>query len=145
MLRPKFIDPKAQDEAVLTPDQISEGVIVSADTHRANRVPAGQSRTLKWPVLDASGAPKVDLNRWKFQMSGLVNHEVSWNWQEFQQLPRVKVYSDFHCVTRWSRLGNLWEGVSTRHLAELAGGVKPERRYVLAHGPHYAWAPKIPL
>jgi len=145
MLRPKFIDPKAQNDPVLTPDQVSEGVIVSADTHRANRVPPGQSRTLKWPVLDASGAPKVDLNRWKFQMSGLVNHEVSWNWQEFQQLPRVKVYSDFHCVTRWSRLGNLWEGVSTRHLAELAGGVKPECRYVLAYGLDYGWTTNMPI
>src|SRR5260370_41073199 len=145
MLRPKFIDPIAQNDAVLTPDQISEGVIVSPDTHRANRVPPGQSRTLKWPVLDASGAPKVDLNRWKFQMSGLVNHEVSWNWQEFQQLPRVKVYSDFHCVTRWSRLGNLWEGVSTRHLAELAGGGKTEGRGVLAYGLPLGWVNHHPV
>ena len=36
-------------------------------------------------------------------------------------LERVKVFADFHCVTHWSRLGNVWEGVSTRNLLELAG------------------------
>jgi hypothetical protein len=25
------------------------------------------------------------------------------DWRAFQELPRVKVFSDFHCVTRWSR------------------------------------------
>jgi DMSO/TMAO reductase YedYZ molybdopterin-dependent catalytic subunit len=138
-------DSKAQSEALLTPDQIPEGVIVSPDTRRVNRVPPGQSRTLKWPVLDASGAPQVDLDRWKFRMSGLINQEASWDWQEFQQLPRVKVFSDFHCVTRWSRLGNVWEGVSTRLLVKLAGGVKPECEYVLAHGRDYGWTTNMPL
>jgi DMSO/TMAO reductase YedYZ molybdopterin-dependent catalytic subunit len=138
-------DSKAQSEALLTPDQIPEGVIVSPDTRRVNRVPPGQSRTLKWPVLDASGAPQVDLDRWKFRMSGLINQEASWDWQEFQQLPRVKVFSDFHCVTRWSRLGNVWEGVSTRLLVKLAGGVKPECEYVLAHGLDYGWTTNMPL
>src|SRR5438477_12028247 len=111
-------DLKAQDEAVLTPAQIPEGVIVSPDTRRANRVPPGQSRTKKWPVLDASGPPRIDLGRWNFRMRGLINNEISWTWEEFQKLPRVKVFSDFHCVTRWSRLGNVWEGVSTRHMVD---------------------------
>ena len=105
-----FKDPKTQEKEIRSPDGLPPGVIVSPDTRRSQRVPPGQSRTLKWPVLDASGPPEISLERWKFSISGRVARPVEWNWEEFQKLPRVKVFSDFHCVTRWSRLGNLWEG-----------------------------------
>ena len=109
------------------------------------RIPPGQSRTKKWPVLDASGPPEIDLTRWRFRMDGLVGKVVEWNWEEFAKLARVKVFSDFHCVTRWSRLGNLWEGVSTRHLMELAGGAHPEARFVVAHGYDRGFTTNLPL
>ncbi len=127
------------------PEEAPEGVIISPDTRRANRIPAGQSRTLKWPVLDASGAPQIDMAAWRFSLEGLVANPVSWNWDEFQKLPRVKVFSDFHCVTRWSRLGNVWEGVSTRALVEGAGGLLPNAHYVLAHGYDFGWTTNLPL
>ena len=56
-------------------------VIVSPDTRRADRVPPGQSRTRKWPVLDASGPPPIDLATWRFRIGGLVGKEVEWNWE----------------------------------------------------------------
>src|SRR5215467_58813 len=102
------------------------------DTRRAQRVPLGQARTREWPVLDASGAPDMALDRWKFHLSGRVGRPVEWNWEEFQKLARVKVFSDFHCMTRWSRLGNLWEGVSNRELLEHAGGALPDAQYAPA-------------
>jgi DMSO/TMAO reductase YedYZ molybdopterin-dependent catalytic subunit len=74
-----------------------------------------------------------------------VNQELTLDWEQFLELPRVKVHADFHCVTRWSRLDNLWEGVSTRHLVELAGGVKPECTHVLAHGYDGSWTTNLPL
>ena len=49
-------------------------------------------------------------------------------------LPQTTLNADFHCVTRWSRLDNTWEGVSVKELIDRAGGVKPEARYVVAHG-----------
>ena len=136
---------KTQPAALPLPKDLPEGVIVSPDTRRDNRIPSGQSRTLKWPVLDASGAPSVELSTWKVALTGLVNKELELTWEEFQKLPRTQVFSDFHCVTRWSRLGNLWEGVSTRHLAELAGGVKPQARYVLVHAYDYGWTTNLPI
>jgi DMSO/TMAO reductase YedYZ molybdopterin-dependent catalytic subunit len=136
---------KTQDKQVLTPADAPEGAIISADTRRANRVPPGQSRTLKWPVLDASGAPAIDLANWRFSVEGLVAKPVSWSWDEFMALPRVKVFADFHCVTRWSRLGNVWEGVSTRELVDRAGGVLPNAGFVLAHGYDYGWTTNLPL
>ena len=46
---------KTQEERVLTPEDAGSGVIVSPDTRRANRIPPGQSRTKKWPILDTGG------------------------------------------------------------------------------------------
>jgi DMSO/TMAO reductase YedYZ molybdopterin-dependent catalytic subunit len=120
-------------------------VIVSPDTRRANRVPPGQKSTTKWPVLDAAGPPRINLANWHFRLGGLVNNPIEFNWNEFEQLPRVKVFSDFHCVTRWSRLGNLWEGVSTRELIARAGGVKPGAQFALAHGYDGGWTTNMPL
>jgi len=57
---------------------------------------------------------------------------VRWTWTEFNGLPRVKHLSDFHCVTRWSRFDNLWEGVGFREVlsrVKLKQGVS----HVLVH------------
>jgi DMSO/TMAO reductase YedYZ molybdopterin-dependent catalytic subunit len=136
---------KLQAENIATPVDLSTDIIVSPDTRRAERLPPGQSRTKKWPVLDASGPPAIDLARWTFRLFGRVGRDVSWNWEEFQQLPRVKVFSDFHCVTRWSRLGNVWEGISTRELVRLAGGAQPDAKFVLAYGYDGGWTTNLPV
>ena len=54
-------DPKYQHEGPRKPDEVNEpDIIISPDTRRENRIPPGQSRTKKWPVLDAHGAPPVE-------------------------------------------------------------------------------------
>ena len=136
---------KTQQNRIVSPTEAPAGVIISPDTRRANRIPPGQTRTKKWPILDASGAPSTPLGRWKLSIRGMVAHPREWNWQEFQALERVKVFADFHCVTRWSRLGNTWEGVSTRQLLELAGGALPGAEFVLAHGYDGGFTTNVPL
>lgn len=136
---------KTQDEAIPSPEGLPADVVVSPDARRSSRIPPGQSRTRKWPVLDASGPPPIDLEKWHFQISGKVAQPVSWNWNEFRQLPRLRVFADFHCVTRWSRLGNLWEGVSTRELIARAGGPAPDARFVLVSGHDRGWTTNLPL
>src|SRR5437879_845171 len=125
---------KTQSDQIPSFGTLSPDVIVSPDTRRGVRVPPGQSRTKKWPVLDASGPPAIDLASWRFRISGLVGKEVEWSWEEFLQLPRTKVFADFHCVTRWSRSGNLWEGVTTRELVRLAGHADLPRLARDVHG-----------
>lgn len=119
-------------------------IIVSSDTYRENRIPAGQTRTRKWPVLHATAVPKVNLDTWKLEIGGLVENPLTFNWEEFQQLPRIQVFADFHCVTRWSRLGNLWEGVSAKEIMQRAG-VQPEANYVIATGYDDDWTTNLPL
>src|SRR2546422_7618152 len=135
---------KFQSGEAPTPQGLAQDVIISPNTLLENRLPPRQSRTRKWPVLDASGPPKIDLNEWAIKISGLVESPVSFTWEEFRALPRVKVFADMHCVTRWSRLGNLWEGVST---AEVLSHVKvlPQARYVLVHAHDGDWTTNMPL
>jgi len=137
-------DPKYQPGIAPEPVDLPEGTIISADTRRENRIPPGQSRTRKWPVLHYAFVPTINMETWRFTVDGLVDQPLSFTWDEFQALPRVKVFSDFHCVTRWSRLGNLWEGVSVAEIVKLAG-VKPEAKYVVATGYDSGWTTNLPL
>ena len=137
-------DPFYQSGEPATPDNLSAEVIVSPDTRRAKRIPAGQSRTKKWPILHAGGVPAVALQDWTLTINGLVEQPLRFTWSDFQQLPRVKVFADFHCVTRWSRLSNLWEGVSTAEIAQRAG-VLPEAKYILVEGYDDGWTTNLPL
>ena len=100
-----FNDPKYQRSEPRRAEEVGEPeVIISPDTRRANRLPPGQTRTRKWPVLDAHGTPEIDLATWSFEVDGSVEQPSRWALDELMQLPSVKVYADFHCVTRWSRL-----------------------------------------
>ncbi|MBC8104909.1 MAG: sulfite oxidase-like oxidoreductase, partial [Cytophagales bacterium] len=127
-------DPNLQGDVPPGPDDAPVNAIVSPDTRRggiAERTPPHQSRTKKWPVLDAGGPPqRLDLKDWRFSLTGLVEESVTFTWDEFRKLPRTKVFADMHCVTRWSRLGNVWEGVSTRDLLRHVT-LKPGVQFVL--------------
>ena len=135
---------KTQGASPPGPDGLAPDVIVSPDTRREDRVPPGQTRTPKWPVLDAHGTPHVDRARWSFTLKGLVEEPFTLDWPALQALPRVKVFADFHCVTTWSRLGNLWEGVAVRTLLAKA---KPRSgaRFALVGGADRGWTTNLPL
>ena len=90
---------------------------------REGRLPPGQSLTLKWPVLHYGGVPVFDPATWDFKISGEVEEPLRLTWEEFRALPQTEVVSDFHCVTRWSRLDNHWRGVLFTDVLKL---VKPK-------------------
>jgi DMSO/TMAO reductase YedYZ molybdopterin-dependent catalytic subunit len=97
-----------------------------------DRLPPGQIITKKWPVLHYGTVPSVDLTRWRFTVNGLVDRPLSLSWNDLQALPRRETVCDMHCVTRWSRYDNVFEGVPVQSLLQLAG-VSPSARYVLVH------------
>ena len=111
-------------------DADSADIVVSPK--QEPRLPPGQVLTEKWPVLHHGSVPQVDLASWDLRVDGLVERVRSWSWEEFQKLPRTKVHSDIHCVTRWSRYDNLWEGVSLRTVLQ-ACVPRPEGRFVTIH------------
>jgi DMSO/TMAO reductase YedYZ molybdopterin-dependent catalytic subunit len=103
----------------------------SADPVR-QRLPPGQREVKDWPVLDLGIHPMLPPSRWRLDVDGLVEHPMSWTWDDFSALPRTRAVSDIHCVTAWSRFDNRWEGVAARDLLALVG-VKPEARHVVFH------------
>lgn len=107
------------------------------------RLPPGQSLTLKWPVLHYGSVPRFDPERWDFRVYGAVDAPVRWTWSDFNALPKVKRHSDFHCVTRWSRFDNDWEGVAFREVLERVK-LKAGARYVLVHA-EQGFTANVPL
>jgi DMSO/TMAO reductase YedYZ molybdopterin-dependent catalytic subunit len=137
-------DPKYQPREVPSPDQLPDDTIISPDTKRVERLPDGQHRTRKWPVLHAGAVPNIHPEEWQLTIDGLVDKPVKYSLTEFHRLPRRKVYSDFHCVTAWSRLGNLWEGVSVAHLLGEVG-VQQASRFAVIEGCDEGWTTNLPL
>ena len=110
------------------PDQIK----TAPDQGYGERVPPGQFVTTKFPVLTYGPEPKVDINTWTIRVFGLVEQEITLDWQQFAALPWQTLDADFHCVTQWSALDQTWEGVALSDLLELAG-VSSAARFVMAH------------
>ena len=137
-------DPKYQTPEEPRPVGLPDDVIISEDTHRENRLPAGQHRTRKWPVLHASIVPVIDPAKWTLRIHGLVSKPLELTLAQFRELPRIKVFADFHCVTTWSRLGNLWEGVSLKWLLAEAG-LKESAAFAIIGGCDNDWTTNVPL
>ncbi len=106
--------------------------IISSDTQRKQRVPPGQYLTEQWPVLHYGRVPQIATSAWQLRLFGLVAQEKTLSYADFMALPQVKVFADIHCVTTWSKLNNLWEGVSTRELKKLVD-ISPEAGYIIVH------------
>jgi DMSO/TMAO reductase YedYZ molybdopterin-dependent catalytic subunit len=109
--------------------------IVSSDTRRDRRLPPGQVQTFKWPVLHAGDVPPFDPDHWDLTIfpRPMVDRVVRLTWDDVQRLPRVQVFADMHCVTRWSKLDNLWAGVPTTAIRDLVT-IDPSATHVMVHG-----------
>jgi DMSO/TMAO reductase YedYZ molybdopterin-dependent catalytic subunit len=117
--------------------------IISPDVKRIERIPPRQVLTKKWPVLHAGETPHFDRTSWKFRIFGQVAQPWQCSYDEFIALPRVRVVADMHCVTRWSKLDNTWEGVSTREVlskVQLLSGAT----FVMVHC-EYGFTTNLPL
>ena len=92
------------------------------------RLPPGQYLTDDFPVLSAGPTPHTPLEEWDFRIEGGAT-PAQWTWEEFRALPAETVTKDIHCVTKWSKLDTVWEGVSVDTLLDQ---VEHDAAYVLA-------------
>ena len=95
----------------------------------SGRVPPGQYLVDDFPVLSAGPTPHTPLEEWSFTITGEVAEPKTWTWEEFRALPSETITKDIHCVTKWSKLDTVWEGVS---LDTLLGEVEHDAAYVVA-------------
>lgn len=104
-------------------------------SEEGDRLPPGQVTTSKFPVLHIDDIPPFNAETWRLRVKGEVGRPLELTYDDFLALPRTVGTSDFHCVTRWSRFDNRWEGVLFRDLAALAQ-VKPEAKFVSIEAEH---------
>ena len=99
------------------------------DRGQADRLPPGQYLVRDFPVLSAGPTPRTTLADWTFSIIGEVDKLKNWTWDDFRKLPTETITKDIHCVTKWSKLDTVWEGVSVDTLLE---GVETSAEYVMA-------------
>ncbi|MEU4673510.1 sulfite oxidase-like oxidoreductase [Amycolatopsis sp. NPDC023774] len=93
------------------------------------RVPPGQYVTPGFPVLSAGPTPKVVAGDWTFTVRGAAKNRGTWTWDTMRALPAESITVDIHCVTKWSKLGTTWTGVS---LDTLLDNVETKAGYAVA-------------
>jgi DMSO/TMAO reductase YedYZ molybdopterin-dependent catalytic subunit len=97
------------------------------------RLPPGQHLVRDFPVLHAGSIPYEEAPRgWDFRVSGRVEQPLRWDFEEFRALPTRTVTCDIHCVTTWSKLDTVWEGVPMSWVLEQARPL-PDATHVVAH------------
>ena len=122
-----------------------EDPIVTADLppHAEGRVPPGQRVTRGWPVLHEGPIPRFDPSTWRLTVTGVVDHDVELTYDELRALPNIEMRSDFHCVTGWSKLDNVWRGVRAREVVGRAGPSADARHVTVVAD--YGYTANVPL
>lgn len=90
------------------------------ETALRSRVPPGQVVTQGYPILYAGSIPELTKENWSLRVYGEVENELGFNYDEFLKLNHTVQKNDIHCVTSWSKLDTLWEGIKFTDLMALA-------------------------
>ncbi|MFC6614419.1 sulfite oxidase-like oxidoreductase [Halopenitus salinus] len=98
----------------------------------SDRLPPGQRRTDRFPVLSKGETPSCDPEEWRFEVFGAVDRRLEYDLEEFRDLPATTQQQDFHCVTGWSRFDCAFTGVPFPEIEERAG-VDDDAVHVLFH------------
>ncbi len=101
------------------------------DASLSERVPPGQHLASGFPVLTYGDTQQVAQEEWELRITGLAEPKVL-TWDDLMALPQVEFTIDFHCVTRWSKLDMVWQGVRITDLMEQIE-LKPEATAVMQH------------
>src|SRR5947209_4963025 len=88
------------------------------ELEEGKRLPPGQYLVRDFPVLSAGPTPHTSLDKWTFKITGAVDADKTWSWEEFRKLPTETVTKDIHCVTKWTKLDTTWTGVPVSALLE---------------------------
>jgi len=105
---------------------------IDARTPASRRLPPGQVRTAKWPVLHSGAVPQIDPRTWTFRVWGECDASFQLTWRELLAIPKQTVLCDIHCVTRWSRFDTTFAGASVREILARARP-RASAAYVLVH------------
>jgi DMSO/TMAO reductase YedYZ molybdopterin-dependent catalytic subunit len=84
------------------------------------RIPPGQVITGGWPVLHAGSVPTIQLENWTLRVHGEVKNQLELSYDDLLKLNHTIQTNDIHCVTSWSKLNVVWEGIKFADLMKVA-------------------------
>ena len=120
------------------------------NTHRRGngrdgaQLPPGQVLARRLPVLHyGPTAHYKDLSQWDLHVFGLVEEERRFSYEDLLAMPGTEIVTDIHCVTHWSMLDTVWEGVLFGDILDFID-LKPEASYVVAHC-EFGFSTNLPL
>ncbi|MFC3886713.1 sulfite oxidase-like oxidoreductase [Bacillus songklensis] len=117
---------------------------VKMTSSKDSRIPPNQHVTTKFPILHHGNVPYyADLAEWDLTVFGLVDNPQVFTYEQLMKLPQTKITTDIHCVTGWSRLDNMWTGISSLELLKRVK-IKQDARYVIFHAEE-GWTANLPL
>jgi DMSO/TMAO reductase YedYZ molybdopterin-dependent catalytic subunit len=106
-----------------------------------DELPPGQYLTQDFPVLSAGPTPHIQPEHWEFTVANEAGEVTRWDWKSLTSLPSETITKDLHCVTRWSKLGTEWRGVS---LDVLLGDIETGADFVMVHS-YGGYTTNLPL
>src|SRR5262245_29914746 len=105
------------------------------------QLPPGQYLVHDFPVLSAGPTPYVETDEWAFTVTTETGERHTWSWHDLMALPQETPTVDLHCVTKWSKLGTSWRGVS---LDVLLADVESAADFVMARS-YGGYTTNLPL
>src|SRR5262249_45468930 len=105
------------------------------------KLPPRQYLVTDFPVLSARPTPPVETGTWEFSITTETGQVHRWDWATFQALSIEEPTVDIHCVTKWSKLGTHWRGVS---LDTLLADVDTSAGFAMAHS-YGGYTTNLPL
>jgi DMSO/TMAO reductase YedYZ molybdopterin-dependent catalytic subunit len=105
------------------------------------KLPPGQYLTRDFPVLSAGPTPRIKDGTWQFTIKTETGDSHRWDWAQFTALPAEEITKDIHCVTKWSKFGTGWRGVS---VDTLLAEVETAAEFAMAHS-YGGYTTNLPL
>ncbi len=101
-------------------------------TEQKNRLPPGQHKTDRFPVLQHGSILRLDRSKYKLKIEGLVEKPVEYSLDELKGLVKHVETIDIHCVTSWSKFDTKWAGVPFKDLMNIVEP-KHETKFVIMY------------
>lgn len=139
----RFIAGAQTDDLVAAWDEAAGIGSSGRPEHAGDRVPPGQRVTRGWPTLHQGPIPRFDPDTWSFKVSGLVATPLELSYAELTGEDHLDLRSDFHCVTGWSKLDNVWTGIRARDLIRRSEPL-PEAMFAIVTA-DYDYSANLPL
>lgn len=103
--------------------------VIEKSVKEYGKTPPGQRFIPSFIIYRILGQPYIRINEWSLKITGEVEKELRYKYEDLLRMEHITIKTDFHCVTGWSVKDVEWTGVPLRRFAEEAR-VKPGVKWV---------------